>query len=97
MLTDGWGSRNTLVLDKPPPSEFRSLAMNDLTNQTSLKEKLESFLDRACQAEADYPEAERLFRFALRCEELSRPDVGNAREYARQAGLVYEEIKLLAQ
>lgn len=70
--------------------------MNNLTNQKSLKEQLESYLDRACQAEAEgnYAEAERLFRLSLYCEGLSRPDVGNAQGYARQAGQVYPGARL---
>ena len=65
--------------------------MNDLTNPKNLKEKLESYLDRACEAEerGDRVEAERLFGIALYCEGLSRPGAGGARNYVQQAGPVY--------
>lgn len=69
--------------------------MNELTNQTSLKEKLESCLNRACQAEAEgnRSEAEWQFRFALYCEGLSRSDVESTREYVRQAGPLYPDTQ----
>ena len=69
--------------------------MNNLTNPTNLKEKLESYLNRSCQAEAEgnRPEAERQFRYALYCEDRSRSDVENAREYVRQAGHVYPDAQ----
>jgi hypothetical protein len=65
--------------------------MDNLTHSKNLKERLETYLDRACQAEAagNSVEAERQFKFAAYCEGLSRPDVGNAREYVRQIGPVY--------
>jgi hypothetical protein len=68
--------------------------MNDLTNAKNLKEKLESFLAQSCEAEerGDRVEAERLFKMALYCEGLSRPEVGSAREYAQQAGCVYPDL-----
>jgi hypothetical protein len=67
--------------------------MNVLTSQTSLKEKLESFLARACEAEAagGYREAERLFRMALHCEGHLSPEVTNVSEYVNQAGTVYKQ------
>jgi len=70
--------------------------MNDLTNPMSLTEKLETFLTRACAAEADgdYREANRLFRMALRCEGMLRTDVTDYKEYADEAGSVYPELKL---
>jgi hypothetical protein len=69
--------------------------MNEKKNATSLKEKLDSYLDRACEAEVrgDYSDAERLFRMALYCEGLLRPDVGSAREYVKTAGPVYPDAR----
>ena len=69
--------------------------MNELTNNKNLKDKLESFLNRACEAEAqgDYVQAERLFRLALYCDGRLRPDVTNAKEYAETAGSVYKKIE----
>jgi len=70
--------------------------MNDLTDHTTLKEKLETYLSRACQAEVDgnYAEAERHFRYALFCEGYLRPDVGGARAHADRAGPVYPGTRL---
>jgi hypothetical protein len=67
--------------------------METTVNRTSMAEKLEDFLDRACEAEASggKSEAERLFRMALYCEGRLRPDVTEAREYVRQVGPVYME------
>ena len=67
--------------------------MNNSTDNTSPKDKIESFLNRACQAEArkDYVEAERLFGMALYCEGLSRPDVASAKDYTNRAGHLYGE------
>ena len=65
--------------------------MNELMNTTNLEEKLDNFLDKACQAEAEgnLSEAEQHFRYALYCEGRSRFDAENAREYVRQAGSIY--------
>ena len=54
----------------------------------SIKEKLEVFLSRACEAEAekDFAEAECQFRLALLCDSRMRPDVTDAKEYVRQSG-----------
>jgi hypothetical protein len=73
--------------------------MNTLTNPTSLKEKLESFLDRACEAETagDYRGAEQLFRFALYCEGKLIPEVTDAKQYVDMVGSVYKDSGLLNQ
>ena len=69
--------------------------MNELMNRTSLEEKLETYLNRACQAEAEgnYTEAEQQFRYALYCEGRSRSDVENAKEYVQQAGPIYQHTQ----
>lgn len=58
--------------------------MNELISSANLKDKLETYLDKACQAEAqgNHVEAERCFRLALYCEGRLRPDVSSAKEYA---------------
>ena len=69
--------------------------MNELMNRTSLEEKLETYLNKACQAESEgnYTEAEQQFRYALYCEGRSRSDVENAKEYVRKAGPVYAQCQ----
>ena len=61
--------------------------MKDPINQTNLKEKRDTFLDRACLAEAagNSEEAERLFIFALRCEELSQSEKNGIQRNVLQA------------
>jgi hypothetical protein len=75
---------------------FGDKKMNAQKNPTSLEQKLESFLDRACIAEAggNLREANRLFRMALLCEGRLRPDVVNYKQYADEAGPVYSEADL---
>jgi len=53
--------------------------MDTFTTETSLAQKLEAYLTKACEAEArgDPAEEERLFACALRCEALSQSNVGN--------------------
>jgi len=70
--------------------------MSTLTDPANLKHKIESYLDRACQAEAqgNRAEAERFFRFALYCEGLTRADVAVAKDYVQQAGHVYGQSTL---
>lgn len=60
--------------------------MSEMTAQKNLKEKLEEFLTRACEAEAkgEQAKAERLFRLAVFCEGKLCPDVVNAKEYVEQ-------------
>ena len=69
----------------------------ELQNKKQLSEKLETFLGRACEAEAkgNHPEAERLFRLALFCEGKIRPEITDAKHYVEQAGPVYERAKLV--
>ncbi len=71
----------------------------DEERRDCLAKRLESYLNRACQAEAvgNYVEAERMFRFALYCEGRSRLEVGSAREYAQQARPVYGDSQLLIE
>ena len=60
-------------------------SMDNQTKQTNLKEKINSFLDRACQEEAgNLVKAEKLFNFALRCEELSCSDRCNTANNVQQ-------------
>ena len=63
----------------------------------SIKEKVEVFLSRACEAEAkkNFVEAERLFNFALFCDAKLRPDVVDARQYVNQTEPVYAVAQLM--
>ena len=65
--------------------------MDKTRSKMTTCEMLESFLSRACAAEAanDHKDAERLFRLALYCEGRLRPDVSSAKDYAAQVGPVY--------
>jgi len=69
--------------------------VDEKKNTTSLKEKLGSYLDRACEAEArgDYAEAEHLFKLALFCEGRLRPEVTDAKDYVDKSGPMYQEAK----
>jgi hypothetical protein len=71
--------------------------MDVQTRQTNLTEKLESFLDRACQAEAagNKEEAEHIFRLALCCEELSRSDSINPVKQLQKTVVVNGNTKSL--
>lgn len=63
--------------------------MNEQLNERA--EKLEHYLNLACDAEAngDRVEAERQFRRALCYEGKLRSDVTHARDYAEMVGPVY--------
>jgi hypothetical protein len=65
----------------------------EVLSNVIMQEKLEGFLDSACEAEArkDFAEAEHQFRLALFCDGRIRPDVTDAKEYVRQAGSVYKQ------
>jgi hypothetical protein len=56
--------------------------------------KLESYLGRACEAEAahDFEKAERFFKYALFYEGKLLPDVSDAKQYVAEAGPVYEKL-----
>ena len=58
--------------------------MDVQTKQINPAENLQYYLDKACQAEAagTKVEAERLFRLALRCEELQQPEMSNVTDEA---------------
>ena len=70
--------------------------MDDLDVRKNLSEKLENFLDQACQAEVrdNNKKAERLFRLALYCEGKLKTGV-NVKQYVEEAGPVYEETQLV--
>ncbi|MFC1675944.1 hypothetical protein ACFL3G_02640 [Planctomycetota bacterium] len=65
--------------------------MNDAEKRQHFKERLQCFLDRACEAEEkkDYFTAGRLFRLALFSEAKLRPDVNNAYGYIYKAMPIY--------
>ncbi len=65
--------------------------MSNLSDCQNLKDKLETFLAMACEAEAvgNQMEAERLFRLAIFCEAKMRPDVENNKKYVEEAMPVY--------
>lgn len=67
----------------------------ELQNKKQLSEKLETFLDRACEAETkgDHSEAERFFRLALFCEGKIKPEITDAKQYVEEAGPVYKRAK----
>ena len=61
-----------------------------------LSNKLESYLNQACEAESerDFEKAERCFKFAFFQEGKLRPEVDDAKKYVTEAGPVYENISV---
>lgn len=65
--------------------------VNELENRKEWTQKMENFLEQACEAESrlDYVEAERLFGLALLCDGNLREDVRDARMYLQSTRPVY--------
>jgi hypothetical protein len=65
--------------------------MNNEEKKRHFKNRLESFLSRACESETnkDYVTAARLFRLALFCETKVRTDINSTYGYIFQAMPVY--------
>ena len=73
--------------------------MDNTQISEGLKQKRESFLAQACEAESkkDFAEAERFFRLAMYCDGRIRRDVTDAKKYVEQAGTVYKPTATAAE